>query len=463
LAIPRYWAIFGVAATSTFAQSFDGTLVPIALTDIGEGVGQTAPSHLSWISTVYTIAMAASVVAVGRIGDRTGRRRTFLIGFSFFVIGASITGTATTFTQVLVGRVVQGTGAAFVFPSSLGLLLAARPANEATSTIAAWTAVGGVAGALGPTLGAALVDGFGWRSAFIVHVIVGVPALLVARRVLVDTEHRRDTSLPDMIGSVLVAILLGLIALLLAQGRAWGIADERVIGAIVLAAITLPLLVWRCRTHPAPVIEPRLFRLRTYRRTALLCVLVAGGIFANFTLMPQFLGRVWHYSTFDRGLAILPFSVTAIFAAVTCGRISRRVDEKWLLFFGLAIMSASIVWQRFVLDGTPDYWTEFFPVMFATGFGGWGFSLSMLNSLGARELDNSNYGVGMGIMMTSRQVGSLAGTATAFGILGSSQLTAVGALHQMREVWVFFMPIFALALVATLRLPGRSSGSPRRV
>ena len=461
MTIPRHWAIFGVAATSIFALSFDSTLVPIALSDIGEGVGQTSPSHLSWISTTYTIAMAATVVAVGRIGDRTGRRRTFLIGFLLFVVGALVVGTATTFAQVLIGRVVQGTGSAFVFPSSIGLVLAARPAEDATRAIAAWTAVGGVAGAIGPSAGAALVDGIGWRSAFLVHGIIGVPALVMARRVLVDTERRRDSSMPDMVGSVLVAVLLGLVALLLAQGRSWGWSDERVVGACVLIVITLPLLVWRCRTHPAPVIEPRMMRLRTYRRTTVLCVLVAGGIFANFVMMPQFLGRVWQYSTFGVGMAIVPFSVAASFAAVSCGRIARRVDEKWLLLFGVTVMTASIVWLRVVPDETPNYWTEFFPAIIATGIGGWGFSLSMLNSIGVRELDNSNYGVGMGIMMTSRQVGSLAGIATAFGILGNAPLTVLGALDQLRDVWVFLMPVFALAIVAILRLPARDqSRSP---
>jgi EmrB/QacA subfamily drug resistance transporter len=463
--LPRYWAVFSVAATSIFALSFDSTLVPIALSDIGDGVGQTTPSHLSWISTTYTIAMAASVVAVGRIGDRTGRRRTFLIGFSLFVAGALVIGTATTFAQVLAGRVVQGTGSAFVFPSSLGLVLATRRADEATRVIAAWTAVGGVAGAIGPSAGAALVDGLGWRSAFLVHVIIGVPALVMARRVLVDTEHHREGSLPDMVGSLLVAILLGLVALLLAQGRAWGISDERVIAAIVSSAVALPLLVWRCRTHPAPVIEPRMLRLRTYRRTTLLCVLVAGGIFANFAMMPQFLGRVWQYSTFGVGMAIVPFSIAASFAAVSCGRIARRVDEKWMLLVGITIMAASIVWLRFVPDDSPDYWTEFFPAIIATGIGGWGFALSMLNSIGVRELDNSNYGVGMGILMTSRQVGSLAGIATAFGILGNRALSVAGALDQLRDVWVFLMPVFGVAIVATLRLPARprvAARLPRR-
>ncbi|MEO8697317.1 MAG: MFS transporter [Acidimicrobiales bacterium] len=453
--LPRHLVVFASAATAVFALSFDSTLIPIALRDIGRGVGETTPSHLSWVSTTYTIALASSVVAIGRIGDRTGRRRIFLFGFALFLVGAMVAGTATTFNQVLAGRAIEGFGAACVFPSSLGLVLAAWPANQATRAIAAWTAVGGVAGAIGPAVGSALVDGLGWRSAFLVHLVIGIPALLVARRVLVETDRHHESSLPDMVGSLLVAVVLGGMALVLAQARTWGLSDDRIVAALILIAITLPLLVWRCTRHPAPVVEPHMLRLRTYRRTVVLCVFVAGAIFANFVMMPQYLGTVWGYSTFRVGMAIVPFSIAASITAVWGGRVSARLDEKWLLALGITIMAVAMAWLRFVPDETPDYWTEFFPAIIMTGVGGWGMALSMLNCVGARELDNSNYGVGMGILMTMRQVGSLAGVATAFGILGDIALTSASAIDRIRQVWLLLIPVFVVSAVATVRLPAR--------
>ena len=453
--LPLHLVVFASAATAVFALSFDSTLIPIALRDIGSGVGETTPSHLSWVSTTYTIAMAASVVAIGRIGDRTGRRRLFLLGFTLFLVGALVAGTATTFTQVLAGRAIEGLGAACVFPSSLGLVLAAWPAQQATRAIAAWTAVGGVAGAIGPAVGSALVDGLGWRGAFLVHLVIGIPALLVARRVLVETERHHESSLPDMVGSLLVAVVLGSMALVLAQARTWGLADDRIVVALVLIAFALPLLAWRCMRHPAPVVEPQMLRLRTYRRTVVLCVFVAGAIFANFVMMPQYLGTVWGYSTFRVGMAIVPFSIAASITAVWGGRVSARLDEKWLLALGITIMAVAMAWLRFVPDETPDYWTEFFPAIIMTGVGGWGMALSMLNCVGARELDNSNYGVGMGILMTMRQVGSLAGVATAFGILGDIALTSASAIDRIRQVWLLLIPVFLVSAVATMRLPAR--------
>jgi NTE family protein len=453
--IPEHWVVFSIAATSVFAMSFDSTLIPIALVDIGRGVGETIPSRLSWIVTTYTIAMAATVVAVGRIGDRTGRRRTFLIGLTLFVCGSLIGGFSTSLWMILVARVIQGTGAAFVFPSSLGLVLTAWPASEATRAIAAWTATAAVAGAIGPSLGSALVDGPGWRSAFFVHVVVGVPALLYARKRLVDTARREDASLPDMVGSVLVAVMLGSAALVLAQVRAWGIDDRRVLGAIVAILVVLPVVVWRCRTHPAPVVEPRMLRIRTYRRTLGVSVLVAAGIFGNFAMMPQYLSRVWGYSTFRVGMAIVPFSIGASFAAVSAGRLARRFDEKWVLLSGMGAFVLAMVWFRVFVGTSPNYWVGFMPGVVLTGIGGWGISMSMLNSIGARDLDGGNYGVGMGILMTARQVGALAGVATAFGLLGGTDLAPADAYVRIRQVWLFLIPVFVVAMLAALRLPAR--------
>ena len=132
--------------------------------------------------------------------------------------------------------------------------------------------------------------------------------------------------------------------------------------SLALIAIALPLLAWRCARHPAPVVEPQMLRLRTYRRTVVLCVFVAGAIFANFVMMPQFLGTVWNYSTFRVGMAIVPFSSRLDHCRVGWSR-GPRLDEKWLLRSGITIMAAAMVWLAFVPDETPDYWTEFFPAI----------------------------------------------------------------------------------------------------
>jgi MFS family permease len=453
--VPQHWLVFSIAAVAVFLLSLDSTLIPIVLSDIGRGTGRNAPSQLSWIVNVYTICMASTLVAVGRVADRKGRRTTFLIGLSLFLVGCGIGGLAQSYWMVLVARGVQGIGAAFVFPSSLALVLAVWPRGEETRVIAMWTAVGAIAGSLGPSLGSWFVDALGWRAAFIVHLPIGAIALVRALVLRVDTEHREVGSLPDVAGIVFVAALLGSTALVLAQGRSWGWGDQRVVTGIVLIAILGPLLWWRCGHHPSPIVEPRIFRLRTYRRTAALSVVIPAGIFANYTMFPQYLGRVWGYSTFGIGMAIVPFSIAASVTAVGVMRVARRVDEKYILIAGMAMMIGAVLFLRFVPGDDADYWTRFFPAVTLSGIGGWGIGLAMINGLGARDLDDSNYGVGIAILMTARQCGSLAGIATAFGILGETSLRGHAAADQIRDVWTVLAVVFVLATVLAVRIPRR--------
>jgi EmrB/QacA subfamily drug resistance transporter len=454
--LPEHWVVFSIAAAAVFLMSFDSTLVPIALGKIGEGVHRTAPSQLSWIVTTYTIAMASTLVAVGRIGDRKGRRTTFMIGLALFTTGSIVGGCAVGYWMVLLGRVIQGLGAAFVFPSSLALVLAVWPKDESTRVIAMWTAVGAVAGALGPSVGTGLVDWLGWRSAFLVHVPVAVLAFVRTFGVRVDTEKVAVGSFPDVLGIVLAAFTLGATALVLAQGRSWGFDDPAVLTSIATVAVLGPVVWWRCNHHPAPIVEPRLFRLRTYRRCALLSIVIPAGIFANFAMMPRFLQRVWGYDTFGAGMAIVPFSVAASLTAIGVVRVAKRLDERSILLFGLVLMVATMIFLRLVPTEEPQYWTHFFPAVLGAGVGGWGIGLSMMNGIGARDLDGTNYGVGVAILMTARQCGALAGIATAFGILGDTSEAGRAALDQLHEVWLFLIPLFLVALVLAWRIPRRA-------
>jgi EmrB/QacA subfamily drug resistance transporter len=454
--LPEHWLVFSIAATAVFLMSLDSTLIPIVLTDIGRGVGQSAPSKLSWIVSVYTILMASTLVAVGRVADRKGRRLTFLLGLALFLLGSAIGGLAQSYWMVLCARGVQGFGAAFVFPSSLALVLAVWPKDETTRVIAMWTAVGAVAGSLGPSIGAWFVDTLGWRSAFLVHIPIGGLALLRALVLKIDTERRESLPMPDLVGVVLVAVLLGSSALTLAQGRSWGWTDPKILGAVAVAVVVAPVLWWRCTHHPSPVLDPGMFRLRTYRRVAALSVAIPAGIFANYVMFPQYLGRVWGFSTFEVGMAIVPFSIAASISAIVVVRVAKRVDERLILVVGMVMMVGAVLWLRFVPGEEPAYWTEFLPAVLLSGIGGWGIGLAIINGLGARDLDDTNYGSGIAILMTGRQCGSLAGVATAFGILGETSEVGGAARAQLHDVWTLLVFVFLLAAVLALRIPKRA-------
>ena len=402
---------------AVFLITLDATLQPLALVSIGESFGASRPSTGSGCSAHSQFRLATFVVAAGRLADRTGRRQVFLVGLALYVLG-SVGGWLAPELWVLVFcRAAQGAGAAFVMPASLGLILAVWPANDQTRAITTWTAVGGVAGALAPTLGGLLIDVWGWRAAYVLNVAIGVPSFLAARALLTETERKVASRLPDFVGALMVAASLGLLTLSLVQGRTWGWSDNRIIVAFALAVVLVPLIRHRILGHPAPIVEPRLLKLRTYRRALFIAIAIPSFLFPYFVMMVQYLEQVWDYRPLRAGLALLPFPAAATLASVLAGRLSRRFDERTIAVAAMATTTVAVVWLRLVPGPDPSYWTAFFVPILLGGIGGWGMGLPMINAIGARDLDNETYSLGMGVLSTARQVGALTGLAIAFGLV----------------------------------------------
>ena len=442
---------------AVFLVTMDATLQPLALAGIREDFGAGLTST-AWVLSAYAISLAAFVVAAGRIADRSGRKRAFLLGLALFVIGAVGGWWAPELWVLVLCRAVQGAGSAFVMPASIGLILAVWPESDQTRAITSWTAVGGVAGALAPLVGGGLIDVWGWRAAYVLSVIIGVPSFLLARALLTDTEHKAASRFPDLVGAALVAAGLGMVTLSLVQGRTWGWGDRRIVVAFALAVVLLPLIRLRIRGHPAPIVDPRLLGLRNFRWALFIAVAIPGFLFPYFVMMVQFLELVWDYRPLQAGFALLPFPAAAVVASALAGQFSRRLDERTITVAAMSMTTAAVVWLRLVPDSDPAYWSEMFVPILLGGIGGWGMGLPMINAIGARDLDNETYSLGMGVLSTARQVGALMGLAMAFGLLGNvEEAELFGRFHQ---VWTVLVVLSVLGVAVALLIPRRARTQP---
>ena len=453
--IARHWEVFAVSAVTVFMMSLDGTLVPVALPTIQDSFPGSTDAEISWVLTGYTIVMAALVVAAGRIGDRTGRRRLFMLGTAAYAAGSALAAASGVLWMLVAARVLQGLGAALVFPSSLGLMLVAWPATRRTQGISLWIMIGALAGALGPTVGGAIVAGPGWRAAFLMNVVIGVVVLVRAPKVLVDTARKEDAELPDPVGTLLLALTLGLTTLLIVQARPWGLDDPRIILAAVIVVVGVPALVARSTSHPAPAIDLDLLGLRSFRAALATSTFLAMALVANFVIMAQFLADVWGFSTLEAGLAITPFPVTASLVSLFCDRLSSRYGHRALIVGGLATMIVGLAWLAAFVTADQNYWISFFPAMVLLGSGGWGLAVTLTNSAPVGDMTDENFGVGTGLLMTSRQVGGILGVALYFGLFGDP---APGELlSSFRSSWLLLVGIGALSLLSATRLPPRAT------
>src|SRR5579872_5241646 len=182
----RRRSVFLVTSLGAFMASLDLSIVNVAFPALQRTFAHDPRASLAWVVTGYSIVFGALLVVAGRTADRLGSRRVFFAGLAVFSSGSALCALAPSVAVHITGRVIQGGGAAAMLPASLSLLLGAFPLERRSQVVTLWGGVSALAVATGPSLGAVLITGLGWRSAFYVNLPVGLVAWLLGRRVLAD-------------------------------------------------------------------------------------------------------------------------------------------------------------------------------------------------------------------------------------------------------------------------------------
>ena len=331
----RRWQVLLVTAVAVFMSFLDTTIVNIAFPDIRASFPESSLSQLSWILNAYNIVFAAALIPAGRLADRFGRRRFYFLGVFIFLAASVACGAAGSVGMLVAARGVQALGGAMLVPASLGLLLPEFPLERRATATALWGATGAVAAATGPSLGGLLVAWQGWRAVFFVNLLIGLPALLPARRLLRESREPH-TAVPDALGALLLGAGVGALALGIVQGPQWGWSSPRIVGSFIASAALLAAVLRRSTRHPVPVIDLSLFRVRSFAVANAGNFVFAVGFFGLLLCNVFFLTGVWHYSTLRAGVALTPGPLMAALAApprrpafrplrAACRRRSRRI------------------------------------------------------------------------------------------------------------------------------------------
>ncbi|HEX8803653.1 MAG TPA: MFS transporter, partial [Acidimicrobiales bacterium] len=300
------WVVLGVTSLSVFAVFLDTTILFVAFPDLVRSFPDVSRSSLSWVLNAYTIVFAAALVPAGRLADRVGRRRCFLAAVAVFTVASMLCGIAPDPAVLVAARTLQALGAAMMIPASLALVLQTFPRARVPVAVGVWGAVGAVAGAVGPSLGALIVDSAGWRWAFYLNLPVGLVALVLGLRVLPEGREEDPGRVPDPLGALVLVAGMALLALGLVQADAWGFTSARTLGAVGGGIAVLGLFAWRCTRVAAPVFDLSLLESRNYRWANVATAVFYVGFTAMFFANVQFLVSVWHYSVLRAGLALTP-------------------------------------------------------------------------------------------------------------------------------------------------------------
>ncbi len=451
----RVTAVVGVLALAVFMSSLDLFIVNLAFPYIARQYPGTSLSSLSWVLNAYTIVFAAVLVPAGRWADRIGRRRLFVAGLAGFTFGSVLCGVAPGVGLLIGARVIQAAGAGAMVPASLSLLLAAVPAAGRAKALGTWSALGALGAALGPVIGGSLVQ-VNWRWVFWINVPVGLAAMVLAARVVPESRDPGSRGRPDLLGALLLAASVGLVAYALVQAPSWGWGSAGFLGLLVASAACGYGMIWRSRRHHSPVIELELLRSRTFSGAFAASILYYAGFGAFVLSAVEFLTGVWRYSAVDAGLAIAPGPLMVLpFARLVAPRLAAVLGGpgRVAVIGCLVNAGAQLLWLVSI-QASASYVTHLLPAQLLGG-AGVGLSIPSLLGAGSASLTPGRFGTGSGILNTGRQVGTVLGVAGLVAIL--ARVSPADPLPAYRSGIVLIIGFFlAAAAVSAGLLTGRT-------
>lgn len=451
LVIPKQsWWTLGITATAGFMVSIEITVISLAFNEIQDSFDGTSRATLSWIFTAYNIGIAALLLLSGWAADRYGRKRLFLAGLAVFALGSLASGLSVDAPTLIASRVLQSVGGAMQFPAGLALLLPAFPIERRGMAVGIWGATGALAAAIGPSIGAFLINGFGWRSVFLVNIPVAILAIVLGSRIL---EESRADDLPDRVDPIGIPVAsfgVGLLVLAIAQTETWGVFGPWTLLCVAGSAALLWYFVRRTRSHPAPLFDLALLKITSYRVAFVGTLCFCAAFFGWFVVLPAFLLEWWDWSVVTTGLAIMPGPTLAAVVSPVVGRLADKHGLGPVLAVGGVAGAIGVALHLMFTDLEPNYVLGLLIPSLFIGVAA-GCSFAMLVAATMRDVPPARFGMGGAGRTTVFQLAIALGIAVAAAIVGDPT-SGTEALSSYRLLWVVVLGLFAAQAIVFLVL-----------
>ncbi|TDU28867.1 EmrB/QacA subfamily drug resistance transporter [Panacagrimonas perspica] len=422
IAVKRGWSVFRIASIAVFLVSLDSTVLFAAFGALRQGFPDASAADLSWVLNAYTVVFAAMLIPAGGLADRLGRKMIFLIGVGVFLAASAACGLSTTVELLVAARILQAVGAALLTPSSFSLVLDAFPLSHRALAVSAWGAVGALAAATGPGLGALIVDTMGWSWAFYLNLPLGAYCFWRAQRTLAESSKPAVKRPLDWTGMATMIVGVGAVLTAIVQHGSPDWSSQEIAFAAIVGGTALAAFVVWMRMSKEPLVPPELFRDANYR-FANMATFVFGVAFSMmFFAFFFYMTNIWGFSLPRAGMAIMPGPLTVIPTAIAVGKLAGRFGHRRILLTGSMVYAASGVWFMLVPGTEPHYATAWLPGLIVSGIGV-GMIMPSLSGATVANLAPVHYGVGNGFNQALRQIGGTVGVAVTIVLLGNEQLS----------------------------------------
>jgi EmrB/QacA subfamily drug resistance transporter len=420
----RKWLPLVAICTGTFMLLIDVTIVNVALPDMATDL-RTTFSQLQWVVDVYALALAALVLGAGSLADLFGRRKLYLIGLVLFALASLASGLAPDAGFLIASRGVQGIGGAIMFATTIALINTSYEGRDRGTAFGVWGAVVGASGALGPILGGALTE-LSWRWIFFINLPVTVLAVVLTVTA-VQEARQPDAPRPDVPGIALFTVGAGALVLGLVRAAAEGWGKTASWGPIVGGLVVLAVWAAVEARRPAPMLDVRLFRSRSFTGIMLGSLLLNAAAFAALIYMSLWLQSIGGLSPLQAGCVFIPLSAFSFGVSAASGRFLQTRPPRLVIGGGLLLIGIGGLLLAMV-DGDST-WRVLVPGLSVLG-AGVGVANPTLASAALAAVPRERSGMASGAVNTARQLGFALGVAvlgSVFTAQATSALTDGGA------------------------------------
>jgi DHA2 family multidrug resistance protein len=427
------WLVLLTVIVGTFLGRLDQTIVTLALPKIIDDFDITITAA-GWIATAYILANAVFVPIWGKLGDTIGRKKVYVLGFMIFIAGSILAGISWNLSSMIVFRIIQAIASSADYPTAMAILAVTfREGKERTQALGIWSSSFAAAAVFGPLIGGPLIDGFGWRSIFLINLPVGIVGLLMAVTFVRESVSAKKTVIFDWWGAITLGFALSALVLVLDQGTSWGWLSVNSL-LCYLAMVTFTLIFVRIEHgHPEPIVDLKFLRNSTFVNTLANNFIVFMGMMGSVFLVPIFAETFLGYGATETGYLFMPLAFMLVLAAPIGGSLVGKVQPRYVIAASTFVAGIGLYLFSFI-DPRSGPMALIFPLSIMAF--GMGFGMAQRTSIIAAIVPTEEIGVASSVLALARNIagafgiaifGTILTNATQANVLNIARFSAIHA------------------------------------